>query len=112
MDSEGRQFSGVPIIKGDKEFYYTSGKIPQLVKELEKFGIRAELSNNSEGFICNTLIYLLSKKISESENPIPFLFIHIPWTDVYKNRITLEKNKIMISEKSLDRVIETIIKYY
>jgi len=109
-DSDGKCFSGAPIKADDKKFYYTSKKTPLLVQKLNKLGIKAEISNDAEGFICNTLVYLLSKSISESESPIPFVFIHTPWTDVYKGKITLEPGKIMITENNLDKAVEVIIK--
>lgn len=109
-DSEGKCYSGIPIKAGDKEFYYTSEKTPLLVKELNKLGISSELSSDAEGFICNTHIYLLSKNISTSNNPIPFVFVHTPWTNTYKGKVELGPEKIMVTEDTLDKTVEIIIR--
>lgn len=110
-DSEGKIYSGIPIIENDKQYYYTSEKTSYWASKVKESGIDTEISNDAEGFICNTLVYLISKRLSGNQS-IPFVFIHTPWTDNYADRVKLESGKIMIPENSLEKTVEIIISEY
>jgi hypothetical protein len=38
------------------------------------------------------------------------MFIHIPWTDDYKNKINLEPSKIFLEKEKYYQAIELLIK--
>ncbi|MCL4387234.1 MAG: pyroglutamyl-peptidase I [Patescibacteria group bacterium] len=109
-DIDGQQFFGTPICPGSREYYYTSVEADSLAKELNRAGINSEVSVDAEGFICNSLIYLLGKKLSSNYKQIPFIFFHVPWTKTYSKKISLEPGKIMIPETYLDKTVAISIK--
>jgi pyroglutamyl-peptidase len=109
-DADGYSPNNVPIIEGEREFYNTNSPNNTLANILHNEGIPTEMSANADGFICNALIYLTSHYLQTSKLNIKNTFIHVPWTDNYKDKIDLEPHKIMISRDILYHSIETIIK--
>lgn len=109
-DAKGYSPKNVPIINGGKEFVNTNSLNHNLANILYKERIPTEMSANADDFICNSLIYLTSNYLQTSKSNIRNTFIHVPWTDNYKDKIELESHKIMISQDTLYHSIETIIK--
>ena len=81
-----------------------------LVNLLNSKNLPVEISEDANTFICNSLGYLTTKKILENNLPIRNVFIHIPWTDDYKNKIELEPAKIFLEKGKLYKAIEILIK--
>lgn len=109
-DDEGYSPNNVPIIRGGKEFLNTNSSNHTLANILHNKGIPTEVSTNADNFICNSLIYLTSHYLQTTNSNTKNAFIHVPWTDNYKDKIELEPHKIMISKEVLHHSIETIVK--
>jgi pyrrolidone-carboxylate peptidase len=69
-----------------------------------------EVSANADNFICNSLGYLTTKKILDNNLNIRNMFIHIPWTDNYKDKIVLEPGKIFLEKEKVYTAIKLLIK--
>ncbi len=109
-DAKGFEPKNKPIIKEGKAEYKINVNVADLKNLLSKAGIPVEISNDAEGFICNSLLYLTLRKIHEEQLPIKYVYFHIPWTDDYLGRIKLEKGKITIKKQDLRRGIEILLK--
>lgn len=94
------------IIQDGKPWYQTTADSVGLANALYLAGIAAELSVDAEGFSCNSLTYLTSRRIREEGLPIQNAFFHTPWTDDYLDRIVLEEGKITIRRQDLEKAIE------
>jgi len=81
-----------------------------LANKLHLEDIPIELSANADTFICNSLGYLTTKKILEENLPIHNMFIHIPFTDDYKEKVELEPSKIFLEKEKFYKAIKLLIK--
>ena len=72
--------------------------------------VPVEISGDADIFICNSLAYQTSQKIFSNYLPIKNIFIHIPWTDKYKNIINLEGNKMFLDQNVLYKAVDLLIK--
>ncbi len=108
-DAEGYSPKGIPLIPGGKESIKTNSDNLYLSQILSNNGIKTEISNNADYFICNSLIYLTSNFLQNNKPEIMNTFIHVPWTENYKSKIKLEPHKVMIPKRELQDSIETII---
>lgn len=110
-DANGFNPVDMEIIPHSERFFWSEGLANAIfLNKLRSENIPVEISNDAEGFICNSLGYLTSKKIKENKLPIRNMFLHIPWTDDYKSKITLEPGKIYMPKETLHKAIELIIK--
>ena len=71
-----------------------------------------EISIDADGFICNDLMYRTATFLKEREKDIMHVFIHIPRTKNYLDKIELEKGKIMIPKSDVVQCIWAIIDGY
>lgn len=103
---------GVPLGEeiGYEEFLSSTADNLFLAEILHGNGIPVEISKDSDTFICNSLGYLTTKKILSNYLKIRNMFIHIPWTDDYKDKINLEPTKIFLEKKKYYQAIELLIK--
>jgi pyroglutamyl-peptidase len=108
-DAEGRMPDNEPLVRGGKPWYRTNSDNVLLADSLYAAGIPAEVSVDAEGFICNSLIYLTAKRISDEDLPIRFAFFHTPWTEDYLDRIELEPGKTTIKKSDLRKTIEILL---
>lgn len=108
-DAEGKKPENEPLVKGGKKWYSTNADNIHLANSLYEAGIPVELSIDAEGFICNSLVYLTAKRISNENLPIRFVFFHTPWTKEYLDRINLEQGKISIEKSDLNKSIEILL---
>ena len=108
-DAEGRKPDNEPIVEGGRLQYPTNSDNIALANSLYASEIPAEVSVDAEGFICNSLIYLTAKRISDENLPFNFSFFHTPWTEYYLDRIALEHGKIAITKSDLNKTIETLL---
>ncbi|MCK4714980.1 MAG: pyroglutamyl-peptidase I [Candidatus Aenigmarchaeota archaeon] len=109
-DAEGRKPDNEPIVHGGKLWYPTTSDNIILANSLYESGISAEVSVDAEGFICNSLIYLTAKRISDESLPTRFTFFHTPWTEDYLDRVNLEEGKVSIKKSDLRKTIEILVK--
>ncbi len=108
-DAEGIKPDKKPIVEGGRLWYPTNSDNIALADSLYEADIPAEVSVDAEGFICNSLIYLTAKRISNENLPIRFAFFHTPWTEDYLDRVTLEQGKIAIKKSDLRKTIELLL---
>jgi pyroglutamyl-peptidase len=108
-DAEGRKPENKPIIEGGRLWYPTTSNNVILANSLYEAEIPAEVSVDAERFICNSLIYLTAKRISDENLPTRFAFFHTPWTEDYLDRINLEQGKITIKKSDLKKTIEILL---
>lgn len=59
---------------------------------------KVEISNDADAFICNDLMYRTADFLKKQKSEIMHIFIHIPWTSKYQDKIELKKWKITIPE--------------
>lgn len=109
-DADGFSPKNIQIINGGEYFLNTNSPNHYLANILHRENIPTELSSDADTFICNSLIYLTSHHLQATGSPIKNAFIHVPWTEDYKERIQLEPHKIMIPKDMLHHSIETIVK--
>ena len=112
-DARGYKPNGVRI---DKSIGSTKTLTPlietlMLKEQLMNNGIVPEISKDAGTFICNSLGYQITKKITDQNLPIKYIFIHIPWTDDYKSRVQLEPGKIFLEKEVVYNAIDILIKY-
>ncbi len=112
-DAHGYKPNGVPIDKSIGSLKTLTPLIETLMlkERLMNNGIVSKISKDAGTFICNSLGYQLTKKITDQNLPIKFIFIHIPWTVDYKSKIQLEKGKQFIKKEIVYNTIDTLIKY-
>jgi pyroglutamyl-peptidase len=108
-DADGSKPVLKPIVSGGKQFYDTAVDNAALVCYLNQAGVPVEMSADAGGFICNSLIYLTSRRIRQQGLPIKNVFIHTPWTDDYSSKIKLEPGNVFIPKKELHAGIEALI---
>jgi pyroglutamyl-peptidase len=108
-DSDGSKPVLEPIVSGGKQFYDTNADNIALASHLNQAGVPVEMSVEAGSFICNSLIYLTSRRIRQQGLPIKNAFVHTPWTDDYSSKIKLEPGKVFIPKKELHAGIEALI---
>ena len=109
-DNEGYTPDNIPIKKGCPEFVSATAHNTGLANMLAEKNIPVELSGDANGFICNSLAYLTVKKIQRDELTTRNMFIHIPWTNNYAEKVTLESGKTFLDIGLLYTAIEILIK--
>lgn len=112
-DADGYKPNGVRINKkrGAVKNITPCSDTPLLSEELKMNNIVSEISQDAGTFICNSLAYLTTCKIIDEQLPIKNMFIHIPWTDDYKSRVSLKHYKIFLEKDIVYNAIDTLIKY-
>ncbi len=75
--------SGV-IVKRGEFSYETTIDNYALYTALKNEGLNVKVSNDAEGFVCNFIIYLLSRRIREKGPQITHGHLHFPWTTDYE----------------------------
>ena len=97
-DADGLDPKGAPIIPNGKCHYRMNSDSAALARHLIENGVPAEVSEDAEYFICESLIYLTARRIKLENLPIKQAFFHAPWTEDYLDRVQLEPGKIAISK--------------
>jgi pyroglutamyl-peptidase len=113
-DSKGNTPKNLPLCDGPnaKEFLSSTANNIYLANLLHSKDLPVEISGDADSFICNSLGYQTSKKILSNQfYSMRNMFIHIPWTDDYKDKIQLESTKIFLEKEKYYRAIELLIKY-
>ena len=109
-DSSGNSPKMIPICNNGRNFLSPQSNYLFLADKLYREKIPIEISANADTYICNSLGYLLTKKIIEENLPINNMFINIPWTDDYKDIIKLDFGKVTLEKEIFYKAIELLIK--
>lgn len=112
-DADGKIPNGLPIWDKPfaKDYLIATADSVYLANVLRSNGIPVELSMDAEGFICNSLGYLTTKKILQKSFLSTInMFIHVPWNDDYDDKIILEPSKIFMGKDKYYEAIELLIK--
>ncbi len=108
-DADRYEPKDLPLKPGGSEFLAATGDAAALAQILRSNDIPVEISDDSEGFICNALGYLVTDKILTENLSIKNIFIHIPWTDDYVGRIGLAPGKIFLKKEKFYKALELLI---
>lgn len=83
FDCDNRWRDGVKITGSGPKEVQTTGPNYLICQYLRAEGIGTNLSDDAEGFVCNTLIYNIALHVREFSpvSPTPFTYIHTPTTD-------------------------------
>jgi len=96
--------------KNAREFLSPQANHLFLANKLHLENIPVEMSANADTFICNSLGYLTTEKILNNNLPIRNMFMHIPFTDNYKDRINMDSSKFFLEKEKLHQAIKLMIK--
>lgn len=112
-DSLGEMPNNQPILDKTYAEKYLMARADSvyLANILHSNEIPVVLSIDAGEFICNSLGYLTTNKIMKSNFlSTKNMFIHIPWTDDYKDRMQIEPSKIFLEKEKYYQAIELLIK--
>ncbi len=110
-DADGYTPKNVPVVKGNVPYNVKSrGPNKKLLRLLLENGIPAEASNDAGNFICNSLGYTTSLAMRSAGYVNRNIFIHIPWTTAYQDRVSLEDGKIFLDHDLYYRGLELLIR--
>jgi len=107
-DSLGVQYSGVTIDYEGPEYVVTTADNEALVKAIRLRGVDAELSTDAERFICNGLIY----RITRARPEFTFGYLHTPTPESFADLIAGQSGKnrkILIPDDHLYMAVVTAI---
>lgn len=112
-DNIGYRPNHISILENGKpELNTTYNEVFYLIKLLRDEKIHVEVSEDANGFICNSLGYRVANHIKYLEKYIAHVFIHIPWTSDYKGKISLEgTGKIFIEKEELNKAVDIMINH-
>ena len=79
-DNEGNQPLDIAIFEDGENAYFSTLPIKAMVKEIQKNGIPASVSNTAGTFVCNHIMYGLLYIIDKKFNNVKGGFIHVPFT--------------------------------
>ena len=112
-DANGVKPKGLPVAdptkSGARPFWGPHADCLFLAEELYKAKIPVEISGNADTFICNALGYRTTRRIWLDSHPIKNVFVHIPWTDDYKEKVPLTRGKMFLETKKVHLAIEIIM---
>lgn len=77
-DNQGQQVSDLPIVADGPVAYFSTLPVRAIYDTILAAGIPVELSLSAGAFLCNQVFYSGRHFVAQSENPIPFGFIHLP----------------------------------
>ncbi len=109
-DADGVKPDCKPLVEGAQNSFRAHADVIQLAQRLHEAGVSVDVSVDAEGFICNSLLYLTSKRIHDDKLHVRNAFFHTPWTEDYLDRIQLEPGKITVRKEDLRRGIEVLLK--
>jgi len=107
-DNEGYHPVNIPIKLIASDFYDATADAAFLNQLLVSKNIPTEISNDADAFICNSLGFLTTKKILNERLRIKNTFIHIPWTDDYRDTVPLAPEKMYLEKEKLYQALELL----
>ena len=78
-DNCGNMTCDEPLYGGEREAYFSSLPIKEIIAEINKEGIPAKISNSAGTFVCNEVMYTLLRYAERSERRMIGGFVHIPY---------------------------------
>lgn len=111
-DVNGYSPQNIPIIENDRAPEFVKSKAPnkKLFELLIENNIPSEISNDADSFICNSLGYKTSLAVRTSTYLTKNIFIRIPWTSEYEDKILLEQGKIFLETEKYYKALELLIR--
>jgi pyroglutamyl-peptidase len=109
-DANGYAPNNIPVL--NKNVPYTiHSKAPhkKLFHLLLENDIPTERSNDAGNFICNALGYTTSVAMRNARYVNRNLFVHIPWTTPYKDKVSIEPGKIFLDHELYYKGLELLI---
>lgn len=78
-DNEGNMPVDQPIFKDGENAYFSNLPIKNMVEDIKKAGIPANISNTAGTYVCNHVMYGILYKIQKERLNIKAGFIHVPF---------------------------------
>jgi len=78
-DNEGNMPVDQPIFKDGENAYFSNLPIKNMVEDIKKAGIPANISNTAGTYVCNHVMYGVLYKIHKERLNIKAGFIHVPF---------------------------------
>ena len=78
-DNEGNMPVDQPIFKDGENAYFSNLPIKNMVEDIKKAGIPANISNTAGTYVCNHVMYGVLYKIHKEKLNIKAGFIHVPF---------------------------------
>lgn len=78
-DNEGNMPVDQPIFKDGENAYFSNLPIKNMVEDIKKAGIPANISNTAGTYVCNHVMYGILYKIHKERLNIKAGFIHVPF---------------------------------
>lgn len=112
-DADGVQFAAGErvnhIIEGGLDYEPVHSNTKDLRERVTALQIPTEISEDSEGFICNALLYLTSRELRLGNTPIANAFLHVPCTEECADKLAIEPEKTRIPKEALHAAIHAVI---
>lgn len=110
-DADGYAPKNIPVTKENVP-YTVRSKAPhkRLFRLLLENNIPSERSDDADNFICNSLGYMTSVAMRNAGYINRNLFIHIPWTTPYQDKVLLDPGKIFLDHELYYKGLELLIK--
>lgn len=111
-DALGYNPQNIPIWHGEKfpRIVRAKGAHKRLYELLTNEGIPAERSSDADTFICNSLGYSISIATRTTTYNKYNIFVHVPWTTEYADRVTIEPGKMFLSKELYYKGLELLIR--
>jgi len=104
-DNNGFKPDGEKIIQNGRDGYFSTLPIQKIVRDLQKEGLPAKISNTAGAYLCNNVMYHALYYFDAQAKNKPSGFIHLPAS----HRLALEKEMPSWSEHDLQRAVEIAI---
>lgn len=110
-DANGYAPKNVPIVANGAP-YNVKSKAPhkKLLHLLLENDVPAEASDDADSFICNSLGFKTSLAIRASKYVFRNLFVHVPWTTAYKEKVPTVPGKIFLDHDLYYKGLELLIR--
>lgn len=111
-DATGYSPKNIPIMQevGAPAFVKSKAPNKKLFEALQKAGIPTERSRDAGGFICNALGFMTSLAVRRNGYLTRNMFVHIPWTTAYQDRVSIAKGKMYLDHELYYKGLELLIK--
>lgn len=111
-DANGNMPHNIPVLDmvSAPAVFHPKAPLKKLFSILKNNGIPVEYSNDADRFICNALGYNTSGAAKTSTSTTRNIFIHIPWTTKYADRVTISPGKIFLGHNEYYKALELLIR--
>lgn len=108
-DNKGSVLYGERLFENGENAYFSNLPVKMMAESISKIGFASTLSCSAGGFVCNSMLYTLLKKIHENNKSIMCGFIHLPYADIQGKDCFSMKGEDMA--QCVTEAIKTVIKY-